>query len=474
MHYALLNPIVTPKRTLRRDLFENLLDGVPGIQKDYILDLVYPGPGLDTIIDFPGIKCKDQDIFEGAQALAILKEFLEHFYMGKFLGPFPSWVKSFNGLPLSFVRTFVIKKGDYTPENPKFRVLINASEELPHWQSFQPEDQSYLKFTNNRPIKSLNDAIIAKTCSLPRAKDIIAGLYKCKLIWKLDLAKAFRHLILEINSWRKADMMTRLKHPYTGELWEVVWACASVSMGCKNSPCEFQHLFSAFVKAAIFKNPTLFGGPENLKLLYVFIDDFMGGAIGKSIQEGLHHAARQIAWLQMIGGWMGLTFLPSKLEFPNSSQTLLGLVLNVISNRVSLKLGKSEKLALRISKLLKARAWNLKDLQKICGNLVWAGLIIPKLFGFATPLIECQKLLPTSNKHISLKKIGPLAIEVKRVLTFILPIIRMDPSIHINRFLGKLKHLKVPLYSDASGNELLSSNPTPNTLGLFFPCYMSP
>tara|TARA_B100001146_G_scaffold134049_1_gene117642 strand:- start:237 stop:437 length:201 start_codon:yes stop_codon:yes gene_type:complete len=66
-------------------------------------------------------------------------------------------------------------------------------------------------------------------------------------------------------------------------------------MGCKNSPCEFQHVFAAFVKAAIFKNPALFGGEENMKLLFVFIDDFMGGAVGSTLAQAQKHAARQIS-----------------------------------------------------------------------------------------------------------------------------------------------------------------------------------
>ena len=89
LHHALLKPVLSPRRTLRRDLFEDLLNDVPGIDSRYILDLIEPGPKLKTTIDFPGIDRNDQEIYEGAKAVAILKEFLDHYYMKKFLGPFP-------------------------------------------------------------------------------------------------------------------------------------------------------------------------------------------------------------------------------------------------------------------------------------------------------------------------------------------------------------------------------------------------
>lgn len=100
--------------------------------------------------------------------------------------------------------------------------------------------------------------------------------------------------------------------------------------------------------------------------------------------------------------------------------------------------------------------------------MIWVGLIIPKLNAFATPLIECQKLF---NEHptCTTKKLGPIAQEVRRVLRFILPVIETDPSIHVRKFLGKLKHLRASHYSDASGFEQESSNPTPGTLGFFSP-----
>lgn len=79
----------SPKRTLRRDLFEQLLEGVPGIDKDYILKMIYPGPDIQTLVDFPGIDRFDQKIFEMHEATAVLKEFLDLYFMGKFIGPFP-------------------------------------------------------------------------------------------------------------------------------------------------------------------------------------------------------------------------------------------------------------------------------------------------------------------------------------------------------------------------------------------------
>lgn len=70
--------------------------------------------------------------------LAVLREFLAHYWLGKFAGPFPKHVKTVNSQIIRFIRTFTIKKYDSSMIKPKDRVLINASEEYVDFQSFQP------------------------------------------------------------------------------------------------------------------------------------------------------------------------------------------------------------------------------------------------------------------------------------------------------------------------------------------------
>ena len=163
---------------------DGFLENVPEVDAKRILSWVYPGPEFKQIVVTPGINFEDQKIFEKWDAIPVLKEYLDHYFLGKFLGPWPKWVKTIDGQPINIIRTFVIRKADWCIQNPKCRVLINASEEYSNWQDFQPSDSDpdFIKFRNSKPIKSFNDALIKITCSLPGARAVIRKLYVCKLL----------------------------------------------------------------------------------------------------------------------------------------------------------------------------------------------------------------------------------------------------------------------------------------------------
>ena len=77
----------------------------------------------------------------------------------------------------------------------------------------------------------------------------------------------------------------------------------SCVMGIKLSPYWFESFTSSFTKAMIFHFPELFGGRENLALLYSYLDDFLGGAghYQGSFKEALEISARQISCLKEVG-----------------------------------------------------------------------------------------------------------------------------------------------------------------------------
>ena len=459
-------------RTFRRDRWEAFLKDVPLDNKEQVLDWIFPGPKFDLLCEFPGIDPKNQKVFEGSEAVDVLKEFLDNYYLGKFLGPFPGWVKTLDQKALIFIRTFIIKKTDSSAKKPKNRVLLNASEELDYWEHFQPDprDPDFVRFRNSKPIKTWNDALIKYSCSLPAARSIIEGFYKTKLIFKMDCLKGFRHLVRSKSDWHKSAVSLKVGHPDTGEIWETVFVETDVFMGASNSPCTFHTVIASFVKGMIFHYPELFGGKKNYELLRSFIDDFMIAAGQKchSRKEAHKIALQQLAMMQLFGDFLGIKFLPTKMMYPKQSQTLLGLVFNTLYQSVALKMGKAAKFAKLIKKLLNSEKWDTKELQSFCGNLIWVSNIIPKLNGFASPIIELLKHFKHA-KSILPKKCPALYEDCIRVLNFVLPIIETDPSVHVKKFLGKLKLQKPAAYSDASGFEFEKKNPTPGTLACLFP-----
>lgn len=469
-HYALLHPLLTPVRTLNRFVWEHFLSKLPlpDVEKNRVLNWIYPGPSLDFVTDFPSINPDDQRCFMGGDAVSVLKEFLDHVYMGKFLGPFPRWVKTLNGLPIRLITTFIIGKKDSTVASPKNRVLINCSEKHKNFESFQPPpgDPTFALWCKSKVIKTFNEALIRFSCNYTKTKDIIKGLYSCKLIWKADLWKGFRIFCRNKSSWADTGVLLRVVHPITKELWEAIFLDITIPMGVSTSPCIFSLVLSMFTKGMIFHFPDLFGGEEALDLLFSFLDDFMGGA------HSHEHAMQQIAVLKLFGEMLGLKFLNSKMEWPKSEQCLLGLTLNVLFSSVYLKTGKNEKFAKLVRLLLSSKVWRIQDIQSLCGNLIWLSLIIPKLCAFANPFIILQSHF-SDSKLLRPTRLPGLHRECVRALEFILPIVEIDPSVHIKKFLGQLKPLRILPYSDASGWEteapwMKTENPTPGHLACVF------
>ena len=77
-------------------------------------------------------------------------------------------------------------------------------------------------------------------------------------------------------------------------------------------------MVSAFTKGLIFHRPDLFGGENNLAILYSYMDDFMIGSGSRfgSLTNAMDHSLRQVAYIRTMGNFLGLTFKESKTEVP--------------------------------------------------------------------------------------------------------------------------------------------------------------
>ena len=164
---------------------------------------------------------------------------------------------------------------------------------------------------------------------------------------------------------------------------------------------------------------------------------------------------------------MGLKFLKSKTIYPDSQQALLGITLDILHRECSLKPGKASKVVDIISKSLAADSWVLKEIQSITGNSIWLSMLLPRIRSYITPLCEVQKLIQGGSFYRK-DKLPELDKEIIRSLNFLEPIFAMDPAVHVNRFLNLLPVHSLPLWSDASGGEIDSKNPTPRMLASFF------
>ena len=97
--------------------------------------------------------------------------------------------------------------------------------------------------------------------------------------------------------------MIRFKHPVTEKVLAFKAVNLTVSMGLANSPHWFESLIQGFTRAVIFHRPDLFKSKDNLKILFSYLDDFMGGAgsYKGSLKKAIEHAMEQIAYLKTIG-----------------------------------------------------------------------------------------------------------------------------------------------------------------------------
>ena len=95
-------------------------------------------------------------------------------------------------------------------------------------------------------------------------------------------------------------------------------------------------------------------------------------------------------------------------------------------------------------------------------------MLLPRVRSYISPFCTFMSSFHDTKKAIVKNANNILDIEMKRALEFLKPIFEVDPAVHINYFLNLLPPHKIPLWSDASGFEIDSKNPTPGMLGSVF------
>ena len=98
-------------------------------------------------------------------------------------------------------------------------------------------------------------------------------------------------------------------------------------------------------------------------------------------------------------------------------------------------------------------------------------MLLPRIRSYITPLCELLKLV--DNGSFKTTSIGKgvhreLDKEIIRSIEFLTPIFALDPAVHVNKYLNLLPQHTTPLWSDASGFEKDSKNPTPGMVASYF------
>ena len=473
------NPIVHIPRPLKPENWKAFLKGVPGVDPE-VLHYVFPGPDMEFKRELAPMDTSKFRIFEMGEAVIVLKALVDHWILKRFAGPFPSSVTHINGEKLDFNPMFCVPKEGDSPAFPKKRVIFNAAATHPIPYTRKQMDQVMKHDFENDPrfedfregllVRTLNDNLVKQDVEFTRIKDIVQGLYRSKLLWKLDLSRGFRHIIRMRKSWRFTAMFLRIRHPITGAIIEFVTIDCTAAMGISNSPSWFEKTCQAFTKACIFHRPDLFVSKENSILLFSYMDDYLGGAgfFQKKLSDAIDHALHQTAYIMAMGNWLGLTFKREKMKSAESHQALLGVTLDLLQRNLALKPGKAVSVADFTDNLLSHLFWDKKAMQSLCGNTVWLSCLLPRIRSYMTPFIQITKLIKDKNGSLAKGVYPALDQEATRCLKFVRAVFMVDPSVHIYKYLNLLPIHKTPLWSDASGYEIDSKNPTPGRLSSIF------
>ena len=352
---------------------------------------------------------------ENEELTTVLNDAIKWVKKGKFLGPFSRDTTHFNGQPLHFLRGFCIKKDPFILDGVKqYRGLINGSPFSPYF---------YLYY----------DSFWTKA-------DFMTALYKQQFMWKLDLLHGFKQCpvsteSLQYNAIRIAN-------------W--VFVDASSGMGISPSPKHCNALLRAFIRILIFFWPHLFLKSDMTSArIGGFMDDIICGA------PTLALAFSQISAALFLGHLLGFEFKPSKIVWPTTSATAIGLLPDLSTQRVSVKPGKLNTFVQSIRKMLGLKVWTLHMLQILSGNWIWISQVIPQLFPIITAIAELMKiainapderiLIATRNQEISAS-----VLCLKRYLRMALLIIHKAKPVKIGYFIKALPPAEYCIVSDAS------------------------
>ena len=214
-----------------------------------------------------------------------------------------------------------------------------------------------------------------------------------------------------------------------------------------------EELFTASVSTVTFL----------IRLVFSYLDDFIFAGFN------FHFCALQVAAFDKACEMLGLLTLPSKFEPPATSQTILGVVYSALLGSVALKDKKPDKVRALLESFESRDVWRAKDIESLCGNLVWLSFFLPRIRAFVTPILIALVIANATPKKFIQRSLYPQLMKpTSDALKFLIYVVSLDPCNDVFRFLDLYPARKIISYTDASGFELSPKNPSPGCIAGFF------
>ena len=267
-----------------------------------------------------------------------------------------------------------------------------------------------------------------KYCDFMDAVQLCLQIGKCCWISKSDMSSALRNLGIKKKHWKFLILMAR--SPLDGKIYYFVDKC--LPFGTAISCAHFQRFSNAV--AHIHHTRTAFKPPN-------YLDDFLFAALVAQACNALVQEFLDICKIINFPVSLEKTFWAS------TSLTFLGMLLDTVSQTVSVPAEKIDKAKTLIYEILNQKKTTVRKLQKLTGFLNFlCRCVVPgraflrRIYGFYSPL-----MLP--HHHVRVKQ------EMKDDLSVWLSFLE-DPAVYCRPFIDFTQILtatQLDWFTDASG-----------------------
>ena len=141
-------------------------------------------------------------------------------------------------------------------------------------------------------------------------------------------------------------------------------------MGGRNSCQYFEKCVQSLTTALRYHFPEVFLEQGKIKKVFSWVDDFMFSSTGRGVAEALRNAAIATGIYWAVCAYVGMVLSPTKDKPPLQTQCILGLTLDTECNKLALKAGKAEALALLAKKMQGDNSLSISDLRSLEGNIM--------------------------------------------------------------------------------------------------------
>ena len=406
-----LDTLVMPMKV---DVLENLLQqsGYDSLETQFLCDgfrngfsLGYQGP-TDVRIKVPNLKLNSFD-----EEIILWNKVMKEVGLGRFAGPF-------NDIPFD---TFIQSPISLVPKDDgkDYRLIFHLS-------------YPRIKAGNQKSVNSNTPKEIC-TVKYPDFNDAIQLCLKsgkgCKIA-RSDLRSAFRQLCIIIAHFRFLVMKAR--SPLDSKYYYFVDKC--LPFGSSISCAHFQRLSNAI--AHIVRHRT--GKP-----LVNYLDDYLFVQLMKAFCDG------QVQVFLDICDLIGLPVSMEKTFWSSTLLTFLGLLINSVSQTVSIPVAKVIKARKLLATALGKRKITLLKLQQICGFLNFLGRCVIPGHAFTRRLYAHTAQNSSLKPHHHIRITEEMRLDMKMWQVFI-----NSADVFCQPFLDFSKSWnaeEVDFYSDASG-----------------------